>query len=494
MNSPHRDSISKFPLAAKYLMVLGLGVSIGLLILFLADREARWIILAAAALVGLVFIAVTPGKQRLLTTLFILSLQVDVYLRFLYGRAGSNEGLAIPLVVFAAVGLLLWYANARQLRKFRWAGSMGLPILALFATAVLALATSSERFVGLTSLWYSLQLYFLYWLAFNLVQSREDFERIIKLLLFTLAAQSIIYFIQSALGITFNFMGETIQGGDVPRPGGTVSTNPAGFTSFIMPALMITSALVISKARLLPRPHMLILMALGTGAIGLSFTRAAWIGFAMGLATIILFGWRRRTIQGRMVFWIAAITVVSVAILLPTMLTRVSGDYAALGGDANKATLDERLGLIRIALNIIAEHPLTGIGPGAYSQVFRGYANGADQWLFTVHNEFLLRAAENGIPGALAFVALLVVGFRVAFRLSKTQPSLISVSALGWCGALIALIWQMNWVPWIGWSYNAMLWLMLGLMDGAQRLAAPQEIRSRLRSARLVHYRRPRGA
>jgi hypothetical protein len=48
---------------------------------------------------------------------------------------------------------------------------------------------------------------------------------------------------------------------------------------------------------------------------------------------------------------------------------------------------------------------------------------------------------------------------------------------------LVALIWQMNWVPWIGWSYNAMLWLMLGLMDGAQRLAAPQEVRSR----RLAH-------
>jgi O-antigen ligase len=182
-----------------------------------------------------------------------------------------------------------------------------------------------------------------------------------------------------------------------------------------MPALMITSALVISKAKLLPRPYTLTLMLLGTGAIGLSFTRAAWIGFAMGLTTIVLFGWRRRTIQGRMVFWIAAIMVVGVTIFLPTMLTRITGDYAAQGGDPNSAALDERMGLIRIALNIIADHPLTGIGPGAYAQVFRGYANGVDQWLYTVHNEFLLRAAENGIPGALAFVAFLIVGFASRF-------------------------------------------------------------------------------
>ena len=492
MNSSPRNHVSKLPLAAKYLVVLGLGVSVGLFILFLADRDARWILLAVASLLGLVFIAVTPDKQRLLTTIFILSLQVDVYVRFLYGRAGSSEGLAIPLVVFTGAALLAWYVNAGRFRTFRWAGSMGLPIVALFVTGLLALLTSSERFVGLTNLWYSAELYFLYWLAFNLTQSQEDFERIIKLLLFTLAAQSIIYLIQSALGITFNFMGDIIQGGDVPRPGGTVSTNPAGFTSFIMPALMITTALLITKAKLLPRQYTLTLMLLGTVAIGLSFTRAAWIGFAMGLTVIILIGWRRRSINSAMVLWIAVIVAACAAILLPTMLTRIAGDYAGLGGDATKATLEERFGLMRIALDIIGDHPLTGIGPGAYTQVLRGYAGGGDQWLFTVHNEFLLRAAETGIPGALAFVLLLIVGFRVALRLARTQPSLMSISALGWTGALAALTWQMNWVPWIGWSYNAMLWLMFGLMDGAQRLAAPLDVPVPRHRRRLPHpYRAP---
>ena len=448
----------------------------GLLSLFLADREVRWTIYAVAAFLGLVFIIVVPAKQRVLTTIFILSLQVDVHLRFLYGRAGSNEGLAIPLVVICGAALLAWYANAGRLRQFRWAGSMGLPILALFATGILSLLTSSERFVGMTNLWYSLQLYFLYWMAFNLSQSQEDFRRVIKLLLFTLGAQSLIYFIQSALGITFNFMGETIEAGNIPRPGGTVSTNPAGFASFIMPALMIAGAFLISKANLWPRPYMLLLMLLGTGAIGLSFTRAAWMGFAMGIAAVILMGWRTRTIQGRMVLWIAAIGITSAAILLPTMLARVSADYAAAGGDPNKATLDERLGLIRIALDIIAEHPLTGVGPGAYSHILKGYSSGVDQWIFTVHNEFLLRAAETGIPGALAFIALLVVGFRVTLRLARSRPSLVSITAIGWFGGLVALVWQMNWVPWIGWSYNAMLWLMLGVMDGAQRLVARNDL------------------
>lgn len=83
-------------------------------------------------------------------------------------------------------------------------------------------------------------------------------------------------------------------------------------------------------------------------------------------------------------------------------------------------------------------------------------------------------------------MALLIVGIRVALRLAQAEPSLISISALGWLGALFALIWQMNWVPWIGWSYNAMLWVMLGLMDGAQRLVAQDAGGSAIEMQRIV--------
>ena len=87
-------------------------------------------------------------------------------------------------------------------------------------------------------------------------------------------------------------------------------------------------------------------------------------------------------------------------------------------------------------------------------------------WIYTVHNEFLRRSAETGIPGGLAFLAVLIGGFRIAFRLSRSNLPFVSITAVGWTGALVAIIWQLNWVPWMGWAYNAMLWFTLGLMDG----------------------------
>lgn len=468
---PHRFWRIDPTFAAQCVAVLGLAVVAGLLIVLLDEREMRWKLLVAIPLLGVVLLALTAQKKRVLTTFFILSLQVDIYLRFLYGRAGSNEGIAVPLVVVAGAALLIWYVTAGRVRYFTWGGSMRLPILLLFATSLLSVATSSERFIGVTRIWHDAELYFLYWLTFNLVDSDEAFERIVRLLLVILATQSAIYFVQSRTGTTFDFMGDLSDAGSIPRPGGTVSSNPAGFTSFIMPALMITCAIAIAAGTLRSRGWMLCLLLLGTMAIGLSFTRAAWIGFALGFTTIVILGWRRRAISGRVAFAIAAIACIGVAALLPTMMTRVSEDYGALGDTPAAATLEERWGLARIAMAIIADHPATGIGPGAYAQIFKGYAQGSDQWLFTVHNEFLLRAAETGIAGATAFAVLLVMAFRIALRLTRGRPSLVSVTALGWCGALVALIWQMNWVPWIGWSYNAMLWVMLGLMDAAQRIA-----------------------
>ncbi len=166
--------------------------------------------------------------------------------------------------------------------------------------------------------------------------------------------------------------------------------------------------------------------------------------------------------------WIVLFAVTMSAILIPLMLERIDSEY---GSESGQSTLEERWGLIRIAGNVIADNPLTGVGPGVYSHVFKGHLpSDFDGWVSGVHNDFLLRAAETGIPGALAFIVLIIAGFRVALRLARSEPSLISISALGWFAALIALVWQMNWVPWTGWSYNAMFWVMLGLMDGAQRL------------------------
>lgn len=454
-----------------YLALIVLGTFMGILALALGSAEPRWIIYFIGGLLGGVCILAVPSRQVLLKIIFILSLQVDVHLRFFYGYADSG-GFAVPFVVIAGGVLLLWYAMAGQLNEFHWGGSMVWTIATLFITTLLALLTTSERFVGICELWDRLELYFLYWLVFNMVNSDEDFKLIIHLLIITLAIQSFIYLIQSIFGVTFDLVGSVRQLDEVPRPGGTVSTNPAGFASFIMPALLIAIANFVARENLINRQFVFLALSLGTIAIGLTYTRVPWTGFSMAVIFVVILGYRRRLIKVVMIGWIIFVAAIAVAIFLPSLAKRVEIEY---GTEGIVTALDERSGLIEIAMNIITSHPITGVGPGAYHYVFHNYIpEGMDQWIFTVHNEFLLRAAETGIPGVVAFMAFLFIGFKVALRLLQSDSTFIKTCALGWFGALSALVWQMNWVPWNGWSYNAMLWIMLGLMDGAQRLIAPK--------------------
>jgi O-antigen ligase len=458
----------------KVTLTIAFSILIGIGVFFLAEKELRWIIMPMLALGGIIFIVVVPEKKLVLTALFVLSFQVDIYVRFLHGRAGSNEGLALPLVIITGATLAGWYFISGYMKDFSWGGSLRRVIAALLIIMFISMIASSERFVGLTALIFVLQYYFLYWLAFNIVRTHQEFRRLIFLLMITLGMQSLVYFGQSALGLTFDFLGRTIVGGEVPRPGGTVSTNPAGFVSFIIPALMMTSAIALSNSQRLPRKYAIPLMFMGLTAVGLSFTRAAWVGLVVGFFAITIIGIRNRWINVRMVAMVATVAALGGIALLPKMLDRVSSDYGSGGVEGTVESYNERMGLNAIAIRIIEHHPLLGVGPGAYPYIFKRYVpEGLNQWLYTVHNVYLLWAAETGIPGGIAFITLLICGIRVALKLSRGPPSLVSVCATGWFAAMIILVWMMFWAAWVGFSYNAMFWFMLGLMDGAQRLVTP---------------------
>ena len=483
MNSERKYSTPNRQVIAKTSLLIALGCVLGIAVYFISDKEMRWVLMPGLALVSVIFILVVPQKKRVLTAIFVLSFQVDIYLRFLYGHSGTNDGLALPLVV-ATGGLLIgWYYFSGQMRNFSWGGSMRRPISAWLIILAISTIASSERFVGLCAFVYVIEYYFLYWTAFNIVRTPDDFKRLIILLMTVLGIQALVYFAQSAMGITFDFLGNTIEKGEVARPGGTVSPNPAGYVSFITPALMMASAIALSKYRRVLIPYSIPLMLMGIAAVGLSFTRAAWIGLIFGFAAIIFIGLRHRWLNFRMVIIVLVVLGLGVATLLPTMLDRVSSDYQGGKGSATDETLNERMGLNKIALNVIVHNPIVGVGPGAYPYEFRAYVPaGLNQWLYTVHNVYLLWAAETGIFGGLVFVWWLFAGFGIALRLARSPPSLISICATGWFGAMIILSWMMFWVPWIGFSYNAMFWFMLGLMDAAQRLVVADSTGKRTRT------------
>ena len=157
--------------------------------------------------------------------------------------------------------------------------------------------TTEEQFISLAQLVFEAELFLVYWLTFNQVRSEADFRKAIGLLILMLIVQSLVMYVENALGINFNLAGHVSERGEVPRPGGTVSSNPAGFASFIMPALLLAFAYFYSRAvHWRPRGASLAGL-LGLVAIGLTFTRASWAGVVLGIGVLVILLWRRRLVR-----------------------------------------------------------------------------------------------------------------------------------------------------------------------------------------------------
>jgi len=447
---------------------LALGVVVGGVGYGFSAYEARWIVYAVLGAALAVTIVALPERRTFFLGAFVLSLQADVSIRFLHGHAGSH-GLVFPLPFMMAVGLIaeeLRYPDFRQ-RARLWGGALTLPIVALLGTSVLSLLTTSEQFVGLSQFTTELELVFLYWVGANAVRSEKDLRLVFRLLLVVLGIQAVVYVIQSRLGISFDLVGVAKQLGDLPRPGGTVSTHPAGFGSFVLPILFMALAqfMVLPKRR---QKGLAVLIALSLVSLALTYTRACWGAFMIGFTVLVVLAGVRRLLRPDRMMKVAVAGVVATVLLLPLVAARLT-----------QSPLDEsyaeRVALMRMAQTVIVAHPISGVGPGAYRHTYRGHlsADFDGFWSATVHNAYLLRAAETGILGGAMLVILLASAIVLGVRLTKLSSRVSATAALGITAGICALAFEMYWDMWRGFCYNAMLWFILGILEAIRRLALP---------------------
>jgi O-antigen ligase len=141
---------------------------------------------------------------------------------------------------------------------------------------------------------------------------------------------------------------------------------------------------------------------LGISLLGLlvAHTRAAWV--AVGIQVFIYLLLRVRK-NWWMVMGGAGIVVCSFLVLLS--LPSIFGYLSGISSFANTESMLLRFNTWSLALQDITDRPLTGIGLGKHS--FRWLHPGlAGDYHTHVHNTFLSKAVQVGIPGFLFFVGI----------------------------------------------------------------------------------------
>ena len=237
--------------------------------------------------------------------------------------------------------------------------------------------------------------------------------------------------------------------------------------------------------------------ALCAMAMALTFSRGAAVAAVVVAATMVVL----RIIRIRYVLAGLAIAAV-VFVAIPEYGTRVLtlasvSDILSdegVGSNADNSLLSRATENLT-AINVFADHPIVGVGPGQFSDYYREYA---DEIGLSVraqdreaHSLYLGLAAEAGVLGAGAFfiaVAVTLGALERARRAARHRPELAVVAS----GFLLALIAYLASGLFLHLSYARYFWLMLAL--GAVAAGLVQKALAESGSAASSGGTRGRGA
>lgn len=155
----------------------------------------------------------------------------------------------------------------------------------------------------------------------------------------------------------------------------------------------------------------------------LTFTRSAMVGLAAGVGMLLLL--RDMRLVG--ILPIAAAVILALA---PTDLTRRI--YSTI--DLNDPTNRDRVAMARAGVEIVRDHPLTGVGPDMIKRVYPDYrvATALMPVAPHLHNVPLQIAAERGLPALAMWIWFVASAFYGLFKLlGRSRHRVLVAAALG---------------------------------------------------------------
>ena len=210
------------------------------------------------------------------------------------------------------------------------------------------------------------------------------------------------------------------------RPQGTL-THYMTYSGVLMLAICVaTSRLVFgSRDRIWPA---LIMPALVV-ALALTFTRNAWIGACVAVGLLFVLKDFRLTA-------LLPVILAALFVLAPdSMINRLTSTF-----DAQDPANQDRFAMIEIGARIVADRPLTGVGPNmvplVYDQYRPDYAvNDVNPHL---HNVPLQIAAERGLPALAAWAWFVVALVGALFRMFRRAGPLTRTGQTASAGQVAA--------------------------------------------------------
>ncbi len=210
------------------------------------------------------------------------------------------------------------------------------------------------------------------------------------------------------------------------------------------------------------------------GILLLAQSRGAYMAAAASLGLVLLLRWPR-----------LAYAIAGLLLVLALGLLRLGPGVLLdqLGGGTALSSLEGRLEVWSRALYALADFPFTGIGIGTFDLVipllYPFFLIGPDTRVSHAHNLFLQVGLDLGIPGLIAYLALLMNAFALlGIALRQRERALTWTLAAGTAGGLTAfLVHGLTDAPLWGSKPAFLPWLLIALavLLGLQTSAVSQD-------------------
>ena len=195
-------------------------------------------------------------------------------------------------------------------------------------------------------------------------------------------------------------------------------------------------------------------------ALALTFTRSAWVGAAAGVGVLFILK------DFRLTALLPVIVLVAFVVAPQAITARMTSMF-----DAQDPANQDRLAMVEVGARMIAQHPLTGVGPNMVPVVYEQYrpdyaVNPVNPHL---HNVPLQIGAERGLPALAVWLWAIGVLTLSAFRLFR-QPAPSSDRALP--AAALGAVFAMFAAGFFEYNFGDSEFLMMFLVLGTLPFAA----------------------
>jgi O-antigen ligase len=212
-----------------------------------------------------------------------------------------------------------------------------------------------------------------------------------------------------------------------------------------------------------------------TAGVVLTFSRGAAVGF---LLMVVVMTFMRLIKPHHLVIVIVA------GILMLALLPQYGTRFASLQSLSNFFSEDQNVddGILEsrstemlAALQVFADHPLIGVGPGMFKYYSAEYGEqinpGVLEGTREAHSLYLGIAADHGLLGLVSFLGIIIITLytllRSRERLAKTRPDLLNlINAF-----ILAVVTYLATGLFLHLSYARYLWLILALAGAAGVIA-----------------------